>query len=456
MNAFMVWSQLERRKIIDRNPDAHNAEISKNLGKAWRVLSEEERQPFIDEAERLRLLHQKEYPDYKYKPKKKGKVVSSLISKINCRHNPTSTVSAPFPSRMRQILRPIARADDANKQQQKQQQLTKQQPQLNIKMEEQEDSSEEEDTKKAVVKQEKSEYQLDFTVDRTGSTATFLLNLKVEPSHHQTSHHTTTTNHHLKQERSDVIVPLSPASSSQGSSLGSPRSLSSPLETATTSTSTISSPSCYQEAPHTTSLPWSLSFPPRDALGSPRSLVSPTETLGSPRSLVSPTETLPSQIFQDEVGSEPSDLLTPPSSPLVREEQLSFPHQPSLQQDQQEQTYYSPFSSSSSTSSSCSSSLHQDLLSLLSRQEEDEDTSTVCSSSTTTTDHLLMRADSNGVSCSLDELDELTDLLPEMPEYVMDDAAGCTNDHFNFPVANIMENILLEDICMVEGLEQTV
>ncbi len=73
MNAFMVWSQLERRKIIDRNPDAHNAEISKNLGAKWRTLTEEERQPFIDEAERLRLLHQKEYPDYKYKPKKKSK-----------------------------------------------------------------------------------------------------------------------------------------------------------------------------------------------------------------------------------------------------------------------------------------------------------------------------------------------------------------------------------------------
>ena len=73
MNAFMVWSQLERRKIINRNPDSHNAEISKNLGKTWRTLSEEERQPFIDEAERLRLLHQKEYPDYKYKPKKKPK-----------------------------------------------------------------------------------------------------------------------------------------------------------------------------------------------------------------------------------------------------------------------------------------------------------------------------------------------------------------------------------------------
>ena len=49
MNAFMRWSQLERRKIIEMNPDAHNAEISKNLGKKWRTLADEEKQPFIDE-----------------------------------------------------------------------------------------------------------------------------------------------------------------------------------------------------------------------------------------------------------------------------------------------------------------------------------------------------------------------------------------------------------------------
>ena len=59
MNAFMVWSQLERRKIVEHNPDKHNAEISKELGRRWKLLDEEARQPYIDEAERLRLLHQK-------------------------------------------------------------------------------------------------------------------------------------------------------------------------------------------------------------------------------------------------------------------------------------------------------------------------------------------------------------------------------------------------------------
>ena len=77
MNAFMVWSQLERRKIIEVTPDKHNAQISKELGSRWKLLSEEARQPFIEEAERLRVLHQREFPDYKYKPRKKPKTAAS-------------------------------------------------------------------------------------------------------------------------------------------------------------------------------------------------------------------------------------------------------------------------------------------------------------------------------------------------------------------------------------------
>lgn len=73
MNAFMVWSQMERRKICEHQPDMHNAEISKQLGSRWRNLTDTEKAPFVAEAERLRVCHMQEYPDYKYKPRKKPK-----------------------------------------------------------------------------------------------------------------------------------------------------------------------------------------------------------------------------------------------------------------------------------------------------------------------------------------------------------------------------------------------
>nr|XP_054604190.1 transcription factor SOX-11-like [Nothobranchius furzeri] len=73
MNAFMVWSKIERRKIMEQSPDMHNAEISKRLGKRWKMLKDTEKVPFIREAERLRLKHMADYPDYKYRPKKKPK-----------------------------------------------------------------------------------------------------------------------------------------------------------------------------------------------------------------------------------------------------------------------------------------------------------------------------------------------------------------------------------------------
>lgn len=80
MNAFMVWSRGQRRKMAQENPKMHNSEISKRLGAEWKLLKEYEKRPFIDEAKRLRTLHMKQYPDYKYKPRRKPKQCNSAVN----------------------------------------------------------------------------------------------------------------------------------------------------------------------------------------------------------------------------------------------------------------------------------------------------------------------------------------------------------------------------------------
>ncbi|KAF7279714.1 hypothetical protein GWI33_006815 [Rhynchophorus ferrugineus] len=104
MNAFMIWSTGERRKILQKNPKIHNSEISKWLGAKWRSFSEIEKRPFIDEAKRLYAIHLRENPNYKYRPRRKKATQNELSPILPSSHSDTATSAFEISSDRKTIV----------------------------------------------------------------------------------------------------------------------------------------------------------------------------------------------------------------------------------------------------------------------------------------------------------------------------------------------------------------
>ena len=95
MNSFMVWSREKRCEILKKHPGINNAVVSKTLGAAWKNLTEEEKKPYVYEAQRLAEQHRDDHPEYKYRPRRKKSRVKSIKSEDEMPLKPLVMHSSP-------------------------------------------------------------------------------------------------------------------------------------------------------------------------------------------------------------------------------------------------------------------------------------------------------------------------------------------------------------------------
>ena len=79
LNRFMLYSKMERPNVRRMHPDLNQRNISEMLGKKWKLLSPEEQQEYEKKADELKLVHESQYPDYKYRPKRRGTSTKKTI-----------------------------------------------------------------------------------------------------------------------------------------------------------------------------------------------------------------------------------------------------------------------------------------------------------------------------------------------------------------------------------------
>ncbi|CAJ1063614.1 transcription factor Sox-19a-like isoform X1 [Xyrichtys novacula] len=75
MNAYMVWSRIRRCIVKEQNPGVRVT--SAELGHEWSKLSEEEKRPYFEIANKQKQMHQQRFPDYEYCPQSKKRLLAS-------------------------------------------------------------------------------------------------------------------------------------------------------------------------------------------------------------------------------------------------------------------------------------------------------------------------------------------------------------------------------------------
>ncbi|KAG8531078.1 uncharacterized protein KY384_004435 [Bacidia gigantensis] len=84
-NAFILYRQHHQASVVAQNPGLANPEISKVIGDHWRAAAPEIKEHWKLLAEEEKIRHQKQYPDYRYQPRRTGR--NSSAAELS--HNPS-------------------------------------------------------------------------------------------------------------------------------------------------------------------------------------------------------------------------------------------------------------------------------------------------------------------------------------------------------------------------------
>lgn len=57
MNAFMAWSQVERRRLVEEGRDINNSAVCRSLGERWKQLDDKEKMSWKRTADKLKKEH---------------------------------------------------------------------------------------------------------------------------------------------------------------------------------------------------------------------------------------------------------------------------------------------------------------------------------------------------------------------------------------------------------------